>query len=85
MANHRLKCFLTLQTRNVRLTDTNLASCFYTDGRFEYRLGNDGSHAHGSAFHLALGVPYRDSDLLRARGEGPVGCRQRRRATRPMC
>ena len=39
MADHRLKCFLTLQTRNVRLTDTNLASCFYTDARFEYRLG----------------------------------------------
>jgi hypothetical protein len=40
MADHRLKCRLTLQTRNVRLTDTNLASCFYTDGQFEYRLGN---------------------------------------------
>ncbi len=40
MADHRLKCFLTLQTRNVRLTGTNLASCFYTDGRCEYRLGD---------------------------------------------
>jgi hypothetical protein len=41
MANHRLKCHLTLQTRNVRLTGTNLDSCFYTDARFECRLGND--------------------------------------------
>jgi hypothetical protein len=41
MANHRLKCYLTLQTRNVRLTGTNLDRCFYTDGRFEYRLGNE--------------------------------------------
>jgi hypothetical protein len=39
MADHRLKCFLKLQTRNVRLTDTSLASCFYTDARFEYRIG----------------------------------------------
>jgi hypothetical protein len=41
MADHRLKCLLTLQTRNVRLTDTNLARSFYTDGRFEYRLGTE--------------------------------------------
>jgi hypothetical protein len=40
MADHRLKCFLTLQTRNVRLNGSNLGSCFYTDGRFEFRLGN---------------------------------------------
>lgn len=40
MADHRLKCFLTLQTRNVRLTGTNLARCFFVDGRFEYRLGD---------------------------------------------
>lgn len=41
MADHRLKCRLTLETRNVRLTDTNLARSFYTDGRFELRLGTE--------------------------------------------
>ncbi len=40
MADHRLKCLLTLHTRNARLNETNLASCFYTDARFEYRLAN---------------------------------------------
>ena len=47
MADHRLKCLLTLQTRNVRLTGTNLATCFYVDGRFEYRLGDTTHALHG--------------------------------------
>ena len=41
LADHRLKCRLTLETQNVRLTDTNLARSFYTDGRFEYRIGTE--------------------------------------------
>lgn len=49
MANHRLKSYLTLETRNVRLTGTNLDLCFYTDGRFEYRLGNE--------VHVLTGAP----------------------------
>ena len=41
MADHRLKCFLQLETTNLRLTATNLAQCFYSSGRLEYRT--DGS------------------------------------------
>jgi hypothetical protein len=39
LANHRLKCFLSLQTSNFRLDATNLAQCFYTDVTLEYREG----------------------------------------------
>lgn len=38
MSDHRLKCFLHLETRNLRLSGTNLNRCFYSDARFEYRL-----------------------------------------------
>ncbi|MCX6858648.1 MAG: hypothetical protein NTX70_00245 [Verrucomicrobia bacterium] len=38
MADHRLKCFLQLGTRNIRLSGTNLNTCFYSEARFEYRL-----------------------------------------------
>jgi hypothetical protein len=41
MANHRLKGWLTLETANLRLTASNLATCFYTHARFEYRVGNE--------------------------------------------
>lgn len=37
MADHRLKCFLQLETRNLRLSATNLDRCFYSSGRLEYR------------------------------------------------
>ncbi len=37
MADHRLKCFLQLETFNLRLGGTNLDRCFYSSGRFEYR------------------------------------------------
>lgn len=39
LADHRLKCWLTLETSNVRLTGTNLDQCFYTQARFECCLG----------------------------------------------
>ena len=38
MADHRLKCLLQLETRNIRLSGTNLDACFYTSARFEYRI-----------------------------------------------
>lgn len=38
LADHRLKCFLRLETQNLRLSGTNLNACFYVSARFEYRL-----------------------------------------------
>jgi hypothetical protein len=40
LANHRLKCFFTLQTKNLRLSETNLQTCLYTQARFESRGGS---------------------------------------------
>ena len=48
LADHRLKCFLTLETANLRLTGTNLDACFYTQARFEFRLGDELSVLTGS-------------------------------------
>lgn len=39
LANHRLKCFLTLENKNLQLNATNLDECFYTQARFEFRVG----------------------------------------------
>jgi hypothetical protein len=50
MADHRLKCFLQLETRNLRLSGTNLNTCFYSAARFEYRL-------HGSVVETLSGSP----------------------------
>jgi hypothetical protein len=49
MSDHRLKCFLQLETRNLRLSGTNLGQCFYSNSRFEYRLeGNQVQTLTGS-------------------------------------
>ena len=48
MADHRLKCFLTLQTGNQRLDTASLDTCFYKDGIFEYRLGDTAETLSGS-------------------------------------
>ena len=40
LANHRLKCFLTLQNRSVRRELTNLQESFYTEGQFEFQIGS---------------------------------------------
>jgi len=48
MADHRLKCFLTLQTGNQRLDTARLDTCFYKDGIFEYRLGDTAETLSGS-------------------------------------
>jgi len=50
MADHRLKCFLQLETGNLRLSGTNLNACFYSAARFEYRL-------HGSVVETLSGSP----------------------------
>lgn len=48
LADHRLKCLLTLETANLRLTGTNLDTCFYTQARLEFRLGDEVSVLTGS-------------------------------------
>jgi len=63
LANHRVKCRLTLRTKNLRLTATNLTECFYTDARFEYRDGTNLFSLTGTptnwpgAFHSVSNVP----------------------------
>jgi hypothetical protein len=47
-ANHRLKTRLLLSTRNMRLTQTNLATGFYTTGRFEYVVDGSITNLPGS-------------------------------------
>lgn len=40
-ANHRLKCRLLLETKNMRVTAATLSSCFYSRAVFEYRQGTN--------------------------------------------
>ncbi|MCL5098300.1 MAG: hypothetical protein M1608_12395, partial [Candidatus Omnitrophica bacterium] len=40
-ANHRLKEYLSLQTKNIAVNDTNLADCFYTNAQLIYRDGTN--------------------------------------------
>jgi len=40
-ANHRAKCRLTLQTKSMRLSASNVADCLYTDAHLEYRDGTN--------------------------------------------
>lgn len=50
MGDHRLKCFLQLETQNLRLNGTNLDACFYATARFNYRL-------QGSVVETLCGSP----------------------------
>ena len=40
-ANHRLRCWLTAKTRNIRLDNAGYASCFYDDINIEFREGTN--------------------------------------------
>lgn len=39
LANHRLKCWLSLRNRSVRLDPGSLSECLYTEARFQFRTG----------------------------------------------
>ena len=62
-ANHRAKCRLTLQTKTMRLSATNVADCLYTDGHLEYREGTNLLTLNGApsswpmATHAVTNVP----------------------------
>lgn len=63
LANHRLKCRLTLRTYGGRVALTNLASALYTDARFEFR--------QGTTFHTIEGAPSSWSGATHALVEDP--------------
>jgi hypothetical protein len=62
--NHRAKCRLTLQTENLLLTDTNMASCFYSNAEFEFRENTNLITITGppaswpGASHLVTNLPF---------------------------
>ena len=79
-ANHRLKCFLTLENRNLQLNTTNLNQSFYSRADFDLRDGLQLLNEAGSladwpdAVHQVTNDPQRGTVVLDAWafGTGPV-------------
>ncbi len=63
LANHRLKCRLTLRTYGGRVALTNLTSALYTDSRFEFR--------QGATLHTIEGAPSSWPDATHTVREDP--------------
>lgn len=79
LANHRLKCFLTLQNRSIRLAESNLLERLYTEAAFEYRVGTNlltlsgALHSWPNATHTVTNDPRRGLVVVDGwtAGDGP--------------